>query len=189
MSRSSRPSLIMPMPVVVWRCFSIPWSGRCPKSGTVYRLDHLIGLPVDTTFALSRLALGGFFDKYPNLKIIAAHVGGAIPFLARRIERAFREGKSQHKPSHYFGQLFYDTAGPTDEAIVPALPECLAPSRLYSAPIIRSDLARKASNTLNMRSGSSQRLEGLSEQSRFGTKIYGGNARHCFCTSSQADKR
>jgi len=98
--------------------FLHPLERPLPKEWEVYRLDHLIGLPVDTTFALSRLALGGFFDKYPNLKIIAAHVGGAIPFLARRIERAFREGKSQHKPSHYFGQLFYDTAGPTDEAII-----------------------------------------------------------------------
>ena len=82
--------------------FLHPLERPLPKEWNVYRLDHLIGLPVDTTFALSRLALGGFFDKYPKLKIIAAHVGGAIPFLARRIERAFREGKSQHKPSHYF---------------------------------------------------------------------------------------
>ena len=35
-----------------------------------------------------------------------------------RIERAFREGKSQHKPSHYFGKLYYDTSGPTHEAIL-----------------------------------------------------------------------
>jgi len=98
--------------------FLHPLERPLPKEWNVYRLDHLIGLPVDTTFALSRLALGGFFDRYPKLKIIAAHVGGAIPFLTRRIERAFREGKSQYKPSHYFGQLFYDTAGPTDEAIV-----------------------------------------------------------------------
>jgi predicted TIM-barrel fold metal-dependent hydrolase len=38
--------------------------------------------------------------------------------LAPRIERAFREGKSQHKPSHYFSQLYYDTSGPTHEAIL-----------------------------------------------------------------------
>ena len=98
--------------------FLHPLERALPKEWNVYRLDHLIGLPVDTTFSLSRLALSGFLDKYPDLKIIAAHVGGAIPFLTRRIERAFREGKSEHKPSHYFRQLFYDTAGPTDEAIV-----------------------------------------------------------------------
>jgi len=98
--------------------FLHPLQRMFPKEWYGYRLEHLIGLPVDTTFALSRLALGGFFDRYSNIKIIAAHVGGTIPFVAPRIERAFREGKSQSKPSHYFGELYYDTSGPTHEAIV-----------------------------------------------------------------------
>jgi predicted TIM-barrel fold metal-dependent hydrolase len=98
--------------------FLHPLQRAFPKQWYGYRLEHLIGLPVDTTFALARLALSGFFDRYPNIRIIAAHVGGAIPFLAPRIERAFREGTSEHKPSRYFGQLFYDTSGPTHEAIL-----------------------------------------------------------------------
>jgi predicted TIM-barrel fold metal-dependent hydrolase len=98
--------------------FLHPLQRPFPKEWYGYRLEHLIGLPVDTTFALARLALGGFFDRYPNIKIIAAHVGGAIPYLAPRIERAFREGNSLHKPMHYFNQLFYDTSGPTHEAIL-----------------------------------------------------------------------
>jgi predicted TIM-barrel fold metal-dependent hydrolase len=98
--------------------FLHPLQRSLPSQWYGYRLEHLIGLPVDTTFALARLALGGFFDLYPKITIIAAHVGGTIPFLAPRIERAFREGKSQHKPSHYFRNLFYDTSGPTHEAIL-----------------------------------------------------------------------
>ena len=98
--------------------FLHPLQRPFPKEWYGYRLEHLIGLPVDTTFALARLALGGFFDRYPNIKIIAAHVGGTLPFLAPRIERAFREGTSQHKPSHYFSKLFYDTSGPTHEAML-----------------------------------------------------------------------
>ena len=98
--------------------FLHPLQRSFPKQWYGYRLEHLIGLPVDTTFTLARLALSGFFDRYPNIKIIGAHVGGAIPFLAPRIERAFGEGTSDHKPSHYFGRLFYDTSGPTHEAIL-----------------------------------------------------------------------
>jgi len=98
--------------------FLHPLQRSFPKQWYGYRLEHLIGLPVDTTFALARLALSGFFDVYPNIRIIAAHVGGTIPFLAPRIERAFREGRSQHKPGHYFANLFYDTSGPTHEAII-----------------------------------------------------------------------
>lgn len=101
--------------------FLHPLQRPFPKEWYGYRLEHLIGLPVDTTFTLARLALCGFFDRYPNIKIIAAHVGGTLPFLAPRIERAFREGTSQHRPSHYFSKLFYDTSGPTHEAILAAV--------------------------------------------------------------------
>ena len=101
--------------------FLHPLQRPFPKEWYGYRLEHLIGLPVDTTFTLARLALSGFFDRYSNIKIIAAHVGGTLPFLAPRIERAFREGKSQNRPSHYFSKLFYDTSGPTHEAILAAV--------------------------------------------------------------------
>jgi len=76
---------------------------------------------------LARLALSGFFDRYPKIKIIAAHVGGTLPFLAPRIERAFREGTAQHRPSYYFSKLFYDTSGPTHEAMLAAV------ARMFSA--------------------------------------------------------
>jgi aminocarboxymuconate-semialdehyde decarboxylase len=101
--------------------FLHPLQRPFPKEWYGYRLEHLIGLPVDTTFTLARLALCGFFDRYPKIKIIAAHVGGTLPFLAPRIERAFREGKSQNRPSHYFSKIFYDTSGPTHEAILAAV--------------------------------------------------------------------
>jgi aminocarboxymuconate-semialdehyde decarboxylase len=101
--------------------FLHPLQRPFPKEWYGYRLEHLIGLPVETTFTLARLALCGFFDRYPNIKIIAAHVGGTLPFLAPRIERAFREGKSQNRPSHYFSKLFYDTSGPTHEALLAAV--------------------------------------------------------------------
>jgi predicted TIM-barrel fold metal-dependent hydrolase len=98
--------------------FLHPLARRLPAEWACYRLDHLIGLPVDTTFALSRLALSGFLDRYPNLRLIAAHVGGTLPYLAPRIERAYREGIGKHKPSYYFRNFFYDTSGPTHEAIL-----------------------------------------------------------------------
>jgi aminocarboxymuconate-semialdehyde decarboxylase len=98
--------------------FLHPLQRSFPKQWYGYRLEHLIGLPVDTTFTLSRLALSGFFDRYPNIHIIGAHVGGTVPFLAPRVERAFREGQSRERPGHYFARLYYDTSGPTHEAII-----------------------------------------------------------------------
>ena len=154
--------------------FLHPLERPLPKEWNVYRLDHLIGLPVDTTFALSRLALGGFFDKYPNLKVIAAHVGGAIPFLARRIERAFREGKSQYKPSHYFGQLFYDTAGPTDQAIVACVARMFGSEQIVFGTDYPFGLGQEGKQYTEHAVGVVQE-SGLSETDL--AKIYGGNAR------------
>jgi aminocarboxymuconate-semialdehyde decarboxylase len=154
--------------------FLHPLERPLPKEWNVYRLDHLIGLPVDTTFALSRLALGGFCDKYSNLKIIAAHVGGAIPFLSRRIERAFREGKSQHKPSHYFRQLFYDTAGPTDEAIVACVARMFGSEQIVFGTDYPFGLGQEGKQYTEHAVGVVQE-SGLSETDL--TKIYGGNAR------------
>src|SRR4029450_12753460 len=148
----------------------------------VYRLDHLIGLPVDTTFALSRLALGGFFDKYPNLKVIAAHVGGAVPFLIRRIERAFREGKSQYKPSHYFGQLFYDTAGPTDEAIVACVARMFGSEQIVFGTDYPFGLGQEGKQYIEHAVEVVQD-SGLSESDL--AKIYGGNARPLFRLDAQ----
>lgn len=44
-----------------------------------------IGWPYETTLSLTRLALSGIFDRLPNLKIIAHHVGGYLPMLAGRL--------------------------------------------------------------------------------------------------------
>ena len=44
-----------------------------------------IGWPVETTLAMSRPALSGIFDEFPNLKFITHHAGGMVPFFASRI--------------------------------------------------------------------------------------------------------
>lgn len=110
--------------------FLHPLGRKLPKEWTCYRLGHLIGLPVETTFALSRLALSGFLDTFPNLRIIAAHVGGALPYLSVRIERAYKEGVAEHKPSHYFRRFFYDTSGPSHEAILTCVSRMFGSERM-----------------------------------------------------------
>ncbi len=50
-----------------------------------YRLDILLGFPVDTTIAAARLVFSGVLERYPNLRLILSHLGGALPFLAGRL--------------------------------------------------------------------------------------------------------
>ena len=155
--------------------FLHPLQRTFPKEWYGYRLEHLIGLPVDTTFALSRLALGGFFDRYPNIKIIAAHVGGTLPFLAPRIERAFREGKSQHKPSHYFGKLYYDTSGPTHEAILACVAKMFGTTQIVFGTDYPFGLGQEGKQYVEHAVGVVQD-SGLSESDL--SRIYCANARN-----------
>ena len=41
---------------------------------------------METTIAFTRMFLSGVFDRYPRLKVLIAHAGGTIPFLAGRVE-------------------------------------------------------------------------------------------------------
>ena len=47
-------------------------------------LDNVIGNPLETTIALSHLIFDGSLDRFPKLKLIAAHGGGYLPSYAAR---------------------------------------------------------------------------------------------------------
>lgn len=51
-------------------------------------LPLAIGFTVETTIAITRMYLSGVFERFPNLKILLAHSGGTLPFLAGRIENS-----------------------------------------------------------------------------------------------------
>lgn len=56
-----------------------------------------LGFPMETTVAFTRMLLSGVFDRFSDLKVLLAHAGGAVPFLAGRVqscvlhERHFRD--------------------------------------------------------------------------------------------------
>lgn len=63
-------------------------------------LSLALGFPLETTIAVARLYLSGAFDEVPDLRMLLAHSGGTLPFLAGRIESCIvhdghlvREGK------------------------------------------------------------------------------------------------
>ena len=56
-------------------------SGRLNGNGV---LTNTIGNPLETTIALSHLIFDGTLDRFPGLKICAAHGGGYLPSYAAR---------------------------------------------------------------------------------------------------------
>ena len=82
-------------------------------------LGNVIGNPLETTIALSHLIFEGTLDKFPGLKIIAAHAGGFLPSYAGRSDHGCpsrpdlcpggTHGTINKQPSEYLKQLYYDT--------------------------------------------------------------------------------
>src|SRR5262249_51393259 len=54
-----------------------------------YDLTWSVGFIFDTTLAIGRMILDGFFDRYRRLKIIASHGGAALPYLVGRFDRGY----------------------------------------------------------------------------------------------------
>ncbi len=86
-------------------------------------LDNVIGNPLDTTIALSHLIFEGTLDRFPGLKICAAHGGG---YLASYMDRSDHgcvtfpnrcNRQLEKKPTEYLKQLYYDALIFTPEAL------------------------------------------------------------------------
>src|SRR5437763_4966919 len=88
-------------------------------------LDNVIGNPLETTVALSHLIFEGTLDRFPGLKICAAHGGGFLPSYANRSDAVCRTFPNRvgplpkKQPTSYLrdGQLFFDTIVFTPEAL------------------------------------------------------------------------
>jgi len=87
-----------------------------------YNLIASVGFMFDTSLAVSRMIFDGFFDRYPNLKLIASHGGATLPYIAGRLDICFdnmpacRERISS-RPSTYLKRIFYDSVVFTQEAL------------------------------------------------------------------------
>jgi len=81
---------------------------------TSYCLMPLVGFTFDTTLAAAKLVFSGVVERFPGIRWVLAHLGGAIPYLAERLDRgysAYKEcrGEISRAPSEYLKQFYYDT--------------------------------------------------------------------------------
>jgi aminocarboxymuconate-semialdehyde decarboxylase len=77
---------------------------------TDYWLMPLIGFPFDTTLAAAKLVFSGVINRFPRIKWVLGHLGGAIPYLAERLDRgyfAFEECRKNitQPPSEYLKKI------------------------------------------------------------------------------------
>src|SRR5262249_44820545 len=87
-------------------------------------LTNVIWNPLETTIALSHLIFEGTLDRFPGLKICAAHGGGYLPSYMNRSDhgcQVFPEqckaGMPKKRPTDYVKQMYYDSIVFTPEAL------------------------------------------------------------------------
>jgi aminocarboxymuconate-semialdehyde decarboxylase len=88
-------------------------------------LSNTIGNPLDTTIALQHLIFEGTLDRFPGLKVIAAHGGGYLGSYGARGDHAcFVSPQNcnpnvtlKKKPSEYLNQLYFDALVFTPEGL------------------------------------------------------------------------
>jgi aminocarboxymuconate-semialdehyde decarboxylase len=86
-------------------------------------LGNVIGNPLGTTLALSHLIFEGTLDRFPGLKICAAHGGGYLPSYADRSDYGCATRPAQctgplaRRPTDYVKQLYVDALVFSSEAL------------------------------------------------------------------------
>jgi aminocarboxymuconate-semialdehyde decarboxylase len=93
----------------------VPSTGAEALYSEDYYLMILVGFPFETTLAATRMVFSGIFEKLKDIRLILAHMGGALPYLFERIDYGYRELEAcrahiSSPPSEYFQRFYYETA-------------------------------------------------------------------------------
>jgi aminocarboxymuconate-semialdehyde decarboxylase len=139
---------------------------------TDYWLMPLVGFPFDTTLTAAKLVFSGLVERFPRIKWILGHLGGAIPYLAERLDRGYfsfkecRENISK-PPSEYLKEFYYDTVNFDPNALRLAI-EFAGADHLVAG----SDYPHQIGSLAKMKSS----IEELDISEREKSAIFGGNA-------------
>jgi 6-methylsalicylate decarboxylase len=85
-----------------------------------YHLTWMVGAPVEDTISIMQLITRGVPARYPDIKIINSHLGGALPMLLQRADDQYgwEAPDTPEPPSVAARRMWYDTVG---HGHVPAL--------------------------------------------------------------------
>jgi aminocarboxymuconate-semialdehyde decarboxylase len=91
-----------------------------------YWLMPLVGFLFDTTLAAASITFSGVAERFPRIRWALCHLGGAIPYLAERLDRgfhAFRDCRANidRPPSTYLREFYYDTVNFNQGALALAI--------------------------------------------------------------------
>jgi predicted TIM-barrel fold metal-dependent hydrolase len=78
-----------------------------------YGLTWPIGAPIEDTISATQLIFKGIPVRYPRIKIINSHLGGALPMLSQRLDNQYgwTAPELTEPPSTQARRMWYDTVG------------------------------------------------------------------------------
>lgn len=87
-----------------------------------FYLHNLLGNPFDTAIAAAHLVLGGVLDRFPRLMICLPHAGGALPYVAGRLQHGQRvrpeaRDGARRPFTAYLRRFTYDTISHSPRAL------------------------------------------------------------------------
>jgi aminocarboxymuconate-semialdehyde decarboxylase len=95
--------------------FVHPWEMLGADRTHRYFQQWLVGMPAETTLAVTSMIFGGVFDAFPDLRVMFSHAGGAFPFTLGRISHGYHARPDLcninriQDPSAYVGRFWVDS--------------------------------------------------------------------------------
>lgn len=95
-------------------------NGCCSPLINRYNMTWQVGAPTEDTISVMQLITHGVPLRYPRIRIINSHLGGAMPMLMQRIDNQYQSEapETPDLPSRIARAMWYDTVG---HGHVPAL--------------------------------------------------------------------
>jgi len=81
-------------------------------SGYNNALHLSLGRVVEVSVAASRLVLSGITERYPDLKLVLSHTGGALPYQSGRMDKNAGTAGLPRPVSYYLKRMYTDTVSP-----------------------------------------------------------------------------
>lgn len=161
--------------------FIHPWGCSLGSRLAQHYLGNVVGQPTETTLALSHLIFSGVLDRFPGLKLLAAHGGGYLPSYIARSDHAWLVRPDARgcalRPSEYLRRMWFDslvyTAQALEQLVETAGPERVVLGTDYPFDMGVVDPVDRLEATL------------LGDDTR--ARIRFGNARHLLSTVVAAD--
>jgi aminocarboxymuconate-semialdehyde decarboxylase len=93
--------------------------GGKDRLGGKWGLSNPVGFPAEHSTTAAKFIVSGTLDKFPRLEVVLPHAGGSFPFIAGRLDRAFKNRRPPlpHTMREYVRRFHYDSLAFWPEAL------------------------------------------------------------------------